>query len=334
MLRLFFPIEFLAGGHIGFKRFYCKQDADEWPYQPVIIKCLVEQKGVSSLTHIATVLAGLDRESIGYYRSKIRIYPKQVLSKHKIASMEKETVRLEVKLPTKKEEIDELIRLCDEKIKGYFASYIEDPGKPSGWGSLRVAMITETPWCHLCGAKPGKNTDIQLDIDHILPVSKKDSSDRSYLQVLCHRCNRAKGNSLIYSAAEAHSRALDVKVGCIFCSLSDDRVVDQSDYVVVIRDKYPVTEFHTLVIHRRHVADGSQLTDIEILETYKILRKITTGLKITDRLIEGFIIGYNVGEAAGQTVGHAHYHVIPRWVGDVIDPVGEIRGIIPAHKLY
>ncbi len=99
-------------------------------------------------------------------------------------------------------------------------------------------------------------------------------------------------------------------------------------------DAYPVTPGHSLVIPRRHVADGLALHQPEwnaVVELLKLRREQLSG---QDALISGWNVGLNSGKVAGQTVFHVHWHLIPRRDGDCAEPRGGVRGVIPAHQNY
>ena len=131
-----------------------------------------------------------------------------------------------------------------------------------------------------------------------------------------------------------HDPAYTRVEGCIFCEMPSDRVDHRGNAVFAIRDKYPVTAGHTLVIPHRHVSKAMNLDDVEFLETMTVARKITSNLMAEDGSISGFNFGYNQSKVAGQTVDHAHFHIIPRRDGDVEDPIGGIRGVIPDKRRY
>ena len=122
---------------------------------------------------------------------------------------------------------------------------------------------------------------------------------------------------------------------CIFCEIATtDRVIDQTDHTFVIRDAFPVTEGHTLFIPKRHVADYFDLNPNETSDIQELLRKHKAMIEVNDESVDGFNIGINVGATAGQTVFHVHVHLIPRRIGDVENPKGGVRGVIPAKQKY
>jgi len=121
---------------------------------------------------------------------------------------------------------------------------------------------------------------------------------------------------------------------CPFCSLDTERVLDSSEHALTFRDGYPVTELHTLVIPKRHVATYFDLTDEERQSVHELLVSQQAAIKASDNSVEGFNIGWNCGEVAGQTVFHAHVHLIPRRKGDVENPRGGVRHIIDGKGEY
>ena len=120
---------------------------------------------------------------------------------------------------------------------------------------------------------------------------------------------------------------------CIFCNLNESQIVEQCDAAIVIRDQYPVSKGHTLIIPRRHVETFFEATDDEVVALMYAVRKAKEQLD-EELSPDGYNIGINSGEVAGQTVSHLHIHLIPRYKGDVEDPTGGIRGLIPDKMKY
>ena len=121
---------------------------------------------------------------------------------------------------------------------------------------------------------------------------------------------------------------------CPFCSLDTERVLEFNENAVAFRDGYPVTELHTLVIPKRHVTTYFELTEDERKSIHTLLESQRAKIMAEDDTVEGFNIGWNCGEAAGQTVFHAHVHLIPRRKGDVENPRGGVRHIIDGKGEY
>ena len=121
---------------------------------------------------------------------------------------------------------------------------------------------------------------------------------------------------------------------CIFCNLEEDRIVHEYKHFYLIRDAFPVTPLHSLVISKRHVVSYFQCSKEEHDEIPIILDTQKTELKILDDTITGFNIGMNIGEDAGQTIFHCHIHIIPRRQGDTTNPRGGVRSVIPEKQKY
>ena len=114
----------------------------------------------------------------------------------------------------------------------------------------------------------------------------------------------------------------------------DDIQTGFNDEFLAVRDQFPVTEGHTLIIPLRHIDTPFDFYGDEMLALIRILKQQKRLLMTNDESIEGFNVGFNVGFAGGQTVPHAHCHLIPRRYGDVEDPVGGIRNVIPGKGNY
>jgi len=124
-------------------------------------------------------------------------------------------------------------------------------------------------------------------------------------------------------------------VECVFCSkFTQDLMVATNGSVFAIEDKYPVTSGHLLVIPYRHADDYFSLTSQECRDAEHMLRMLKNKIQEEDNTVTGFNVGINCGESAGQTVMHAHIHLIPRRDGDIDDPTGGVRGCIPNNRKY
>jgi diadenosine tetraphosphate (Ap4A) HIT family hydrolase len=120
---------------------------------------------------------------------------------------------------------------------------------------------------------------------------------------------------------------------CPFCSLPVDRVVKSTELAVAVRDGFPVSPGHTLIIPKRHIASFFDVTDAERADLMSLLAAARVEL---DRQLHpaGYNIGINDGTAAGQTVPHLHIHLIPRYSGDRDDPRGGVRWVLPNKAVY
>lgn len=120
---------------------------------------------------------------------------------------------------------------------------------------------------------------------------------------------------------------------CPFCTLPPERIIDADQLAVVIRDGFPVAPGHTLVIPRRHIGSFFELTHAERTSMLDLLQRAHARLR-AEGLLGDCNIGVNDGAAAGQTVPHVHMHLIPRTPGDVEDPRGGVRWVIPGKAKY
>ena len=121
---------------------------------------------------------------------------------------------------------------------------------------------------------------------------------------------------------------------CVFCSISENEVIADNVLAYTILDKYPVTDGHHLVIPKRHIEDYFSLTQDELLACDALLRQLKDDIENRDLSVKGFNIGINAGEIAGQTIFHCHIHLIPRREGDVENPRGGVRHLIPGKGIY
>ena len=121
--------------------------------------------------------------------------------------------------------------------------------------------------------------------------------------------------------------------GCPFCGPAVADVVSRSNHAFAIRDRYPVSRGHTLVIPKIHRTRISDLTGDVMEDVWRLVSHVRKELE-SEFHPDGFNIGVNDGEAAGQTLPHVHVHVIPRFSGDVPDPRGGIRWVVPDKAPY
>ena len=120
---------------------------------------------------------------------------------------------------------------------------------------------------------------------------------------------------------------------CPFCTLSQERIIDSNEMGFVIRDGFPISPGHTLIIPKRHVGSFFEISQEE---RDALLDLLDQAKKVIDAELspDSFNIGINDGPAAGQTVPHLHIHLIPRFKGDQEDPRGGVRWIIPEKAKY
>jgi diadenosine tetraphosphate (Ap4A) HIT family hydrolase len=120
---------------------------------------------------------------------------------------------------------------------------------------------------------------------------------------------------------------------CSFCDVAADRCFYQGERVGGLWDAFPVSDGHALLVTRRHVASGFEATGEERRELLEAVAAAKAAIEAS-HTPDGYSIGINIGRAAGQTVSHLHVHVIPRYTGDVPDPRGGVRHVIPGRASY
>jgi len=121
---------------------------------------------------------------------------------------------------------------------------------------------------------------------------------------------------------------------CLFCQIPQKRIIAENEYAYAIRDGYAVTKYHSLIIPKRHVKDYFHLSKEELLACDSLLKTVKDSIEMEDDSVEGFNIGMNSGVVAGQTIFHCHIHLIPRRLGDVENPKGGVRHVIPGKGFY
>jgi len=121
---------------------------------------------------------------------------------------------------------------------------------------------------------------------------------------------------------------------CLFCNTSKKEIIFENDLAFVTFDSYPVSQFHSLIIPKRHIQNYFDLTNDELLACHGLLLKIKNKINSDDNTVGGFNIGANSERIAGQSILHCHIHLIPRREGDVDNPQGGVRSVIPSRQHY
>ena len=125
---------------------------------------------------------------------------------------------------------------------------------------------------------------------------------------------------------------------CLFCKIQqpgyEKEIVYSNEYFVATRDSYPVTPLHTLIIPKRHFASFFEMNDDEQAAVFSILKQQRDEIMTLDSSVTSFNVGTNDGVDAGQSIFHLHIHLFPRRLGDIENPRGGVRGIIPAKQKY
>lgn len=307
-------------------------------YQPVMIKTLLESKeNKASVRQIAEQFLQKDESQIEYYMQITRAMPGKVLSRHGIVRYESGSFILNLKHDdlTPQQRL-ELIALCESKVDEYekargrliWLHRIKDPGYVPG--SLRYQVLKKAKFrCELCGISAEEKA---LDVDHIVPRNKGGKTVIENLQALCYTCNSQKRDLDDTDFRPWKSLYGNRDANCVFCNI--EHSVIKNVLAFAFEDKYPVTEGHMLVSPVRHTPSFFDMGAAEQKACFVLLEQVKGQIVRRDSTVTGFNIGVNEGKDAGQTVLHCHIHLIPRRKGDVSDPRGGIRHVVPGRGPY
>ena len=121
---------------------------------------------------------------------------------------------------------------------------------------------------------------------------------------------------------------------CLFCNAKESGIAAENQFAYASYDSYPVSDFHCLIIPKRHVKDYFEMSGEELLACNDLIIKIKNEILAKDKTVKGFNIGTNAGKISGQSIMHCHIHLIPRRDGDVENPQGGVRSVIPKKQHY
>ncbi len=120
---------------------------------------------------------------------------------------------------------------------------------------------------------------------------------------------------------------------CIFCHPKAHEIIEETEHALLIQDEFPVSRGHCLIVPKRHIATYFEATEEENRDFFALMNEAKTGIE-AEHQPDGYNIGCNNGEPAGQSVFHLHIHIIPRYVGDVENPKGGVRWVVPKSATY
>lgn len=310
-------------------------------YQPVMLIELLKNQGSASEEDIAKVILNRDPTQLDYYIDKVKNMVGRVLANRQITTKEKSIHSLNGFNELTPEQVDELINLCIDKLDEY-----ENKRGEKIWehratdreaisGSVRYQVLLRAGRrCESCGTSVA---DKAIDVDHIIPRSLGGLNDISNYQALCWECNTNKGNRDKTDFHQLEKQYAHREDGCLFCEVQSKdrgRIVAENSLAYAIRDGFAVTPHHSLFIPKRHVLDYFGLTQAEVNAINQLIKSQKETLDKLDPTIDGYNIGMNCGETAGQSVFHCHVHLIPRRKGDVERPKGGVRHVIPSKGHY
>tara|TARA_B100001564_G_C20220882_1_gene481672 strand:- start:125 stop:523 length:399 start_codon:yes stop_codon:yes gene_type:complete len=121
---------------------------------------------------------------------------------------------------------------------------------------------------------------------------------------------------------------------CLFCNIKESGCAYENELAYASYDSYPVSEHHCLVIPKRHIKDYFDLTNEELLACNSLIKIVKKEIINIDNTVSGFNLGTNIGKVSGQSIHHCHFHLIPRREGDVENPQGGVRSVIPNKQHY
>ncbi len=307
-------------------------------YQPVMLTTLLLNKGQCGDRTIAKALLGRDESQIEYYQKITRDMVGRVLRRHGIVERTKKQYALNGFDDLSDPQVKTLISLCEEKLQEYLekrGSRIWEHRKKSGGyisGTIWYEVLKRAKYhCDLCGISADHKA---LEVDHILPKNKGGSDDPSNLQALCYSCNAMKRDR---DDTDFHAIRESLKKKhkeCVFCHMEKKRITRENHLAYAILDAFPIMKGHSLVIPKAHLATYFELGQSHINACTQLLQELKVEIQQEDREVQGFNIGINNGEVSGQTVFHCHIHLVPRRKGDVRDPRGGIRHMIPGQGDY
>ena len=121
---------------------------------------------------------------------------------------------------------------------------------------------------------------------------------------------------------------------CLFCDVKKTGIVYENELAYASYDSYPVSEHHCLIIPKRHIKDYFDLSNDELIACNDLIKVVKKEITNKDPLVKGFNLGTNIGIVSGQSIFHCHFHLIPRREGDVDNPQGGVRSVIPNKQHY
>tara|TARA_B100000035_G_C20887178_1_gene503239 strand:- start:72 stop:470 length:399 start_codon:yes stop_codon:yes gene_type:complete len=121
---------------------------------------------------------------------------------------------------------------------------------------------------------------------------------------------------------------------CLFCNTKKSGCDHQNEFAYASYDTYPVSKYHCLIIPKRHIKDYFDLNKDELIACDKLIRIVKKEILNKDQSVKGFNLGTNIGKVSGQSIYHCHFHLIPRREGDVENPQGGVRSVIPNKQHY
>tara|TARA_Y100001958_G_C21124557_1_gene467669 strand:- start:420 stop:818 length:399 start_codon:yes stop_codon:yes gene_type:complete len=121
---------------------------------------------------------------------------------------------------------------------------------------------------------------------------------------------------------------------CLFCNVKKSGCAYENKLAYASFDTYPVSKYHCLIIPKRHIKDYFDLSKEELIACDQLIKAVKDEITVKDKSVKGFNLGTNIGKISGQSILHCHFHLIPRREGDVENPQGGVRSVIPKKQHY
>ena len=126
----------------------------------------------------------------------------------------------------------------------------------------------------------------------------------------------------------------DLNDPCLFCDIKKSGCAYENELAYASYDSYPVSKYHCLIIPKRHIKDYFDLSNDELVACNELIQIVKKEITKKDQTVKGFNLGTNIGKVSGQSILHCHLHLIPRREGDVDNPQGGVRSVIPNKQHY
>jgi diadenosine tetraphosphate (Ap4A) HIT family hydrolase len=311
-------------------------------YQPVMLKALL--KGDKNGVHkrdIARAILAYDDSQVDYYQNIVGNMPGRVLKNHGIVEPGPRGTgifHLVGKKDLSDQEQQDLIHRCQTKLEAYIEKRGEriwqhrDRSRKEIPGSDRYRVLSRAHFrCELCGVSA---EDRALEVDHIIPKNLGGPDTLDNFQALCYVCNANKRDTDQTDFRGWRDEYSHREAGCKFCEPKQPEILDENELCMTLIDNYPVSEGHCLIVPKRHSETYFDMNQAEVNASNRLLHQARERIMSEDSSITGFNIGMNSGRSAGQSIFHAHIHVIPRRDGDQENPRGGVRKVFPDKANY
>jgi len=307
-------------------------------YQPLMIRYLLENGGKVTDRQIAEEILKYDPSQIEYYQNIVNNMVGKVLRNRKVILKNQKEYFLRDYQNYNNNQIKELIEICNKKITDFINIRGEiiwnHRRKNRGYvsGSIRYEVLKRANFkCELCGISASEKA---LEVDHIVPKNLGGENSINNYQALCYTCNSNKRDTdktdFRNNGEIFHMREKE----CLFCNVNENKIILKNNLAFLIRDNFPVSKYHSLIIPKRHFEDFFEIRQAELNAINQLLITGKNTMNNQDSTVRGYNIGINCGKVAGQTIMHCHIHLIPRYENDVDDPTGGVRNIIPNKGTY